>query len=47
MKIVDTHTHLDGEEFDEDRSEVILRAKEAGVGMVSLPAIDVRHQKQY
>lgn len=41
MKIVDTHTHLDGEEFDEDRSEVILRAKEAGVGMVFLPAIDV------
>lgn len=42
MKIVDTHTHLDAEEFDEDRSEVILRAKEAGVGMVFLPAIDVK-----
>lgn len=42
MKIVDTHTHLDGEEFDEDRSEVVLRAKEAGVGMVFLPAIDVK-----
>lgn len=42
MKIVDTHTHLNGEEFDEDRSEVILRAKEAGVGMVFLPAIDVK-----
>lgn len=42
MKIVDTHTHLDGEEFDEDRSEVILRAKEAGIGMVFLPAIDVK-----
>ena len=42
MKIVYTHTHLDGEEFDEDRSEVILRAKEAGVGMVFLPAIDVK-----
>lgn len=42
MKIVDTHTHLDGEEFDEDRSKVILRAKEAGVGMVFLPAIDVK-----
>ena len=42
MKIVDTHTHLDGEEFDKDRSEVILRAKEAGVGMVFLPAIDVK-----
>lgn len=45
MKIVDTHTHLDGEEFDEDRSEVILRAKEAGVGMVFLPAIDVKTSK--
>lgn len=42
MKIIDTHTHLDGEEFDEDRSEVIMRAKEAGVGMVFLPAIDVK-----
>lgn len=42
MKIVDTHTHLDGEEFDEDRSEVIMRAKGAGVGMVFLPAIDVK-----
>lgn len=42
MKIVDTHTHLDGEEFDEERSEVMMRAKEAGVGMVFLPAIDVK-----
>lgn len=42
MKIIDTHTHLDGEEFDEDRSEVIMRAKEAGVGMVFLPAINVK-----
>ena len=42
MKIVDTHTHLDGEEFDDDRSEVMMRAKEAGVGMVFLPAIDVK-----
>ena len=42
MKIVDTHTHLDGEEFDEDLSEVMMRAKEAGVGMVFLPAIDVK-----
>lgn len=42
MKIVDTHTHLDGEEFDEDRTEVMMRAKEAGVGMVFLPAIDVK-----
>ena len=42
MKIVVTHTHVDGEEFDEDSEEVIMRAKEAGVGMVFLPAIDVK-----
>jgi TatD DNase family protein len=29
--IIDTHAHLDGEEFDADRDEVIARAVEAGV----------------
>ncbi|MGN0282855.1 MAG: TatD family hydrolase [Prevotella sp.] len=38
--IVDTHIHLDGEEFTEDVEEVVARAKEAGVGMMLLPAID-------
>jgi len=42
IKIIDTHTHLDGEEFDEDRAEVFARAQEAGVGKVFLPAIDVK-----
>lgn len=40
--IVDTHTHLDAEEFDEDRTAAFKRAKEAGVSMVFLPAIDVK-----
>lgn len=40
--IIDTHTHLDAEEFDEDRAEAFARAKEAGVGKVFLPAIDVK-----
>lgn len=40
--LIDTHTHLDAEEFDEDRDEVIARAKEAGVGQVFLPAIDLK-----
>lgn len=40
--LIDTHTHLDAEEFDEDRAEVIARAKEAGVGQVFLPAIDLK-----
>ena len=42
VKIVDTHTHLDAEEFDGDRAEVFARAREAGVGRVFLPAIDVK-----
>lgn len=38
---IDTHCHLDGEEFDVDRDAVIQRAREAGVGGVFLPAIDL------
>lgn len=41
MYFIDTHTHLDGKEFDEDRDDVISRAKEAGVGKVFIPAIDL------
>lgn len=40
--IIDTHAHLDGEEFDADRPDVIARAKTAGVAGVFLPAIDVK-----
>ena len=42
INIIDTHTHFDAEEFDEDRAEAFARAKEAGVGKVFLPAIDVK-----
>jgi len=31
MRIVDSHCHIDGSRFDEDRDEVVLRAREAGV----------------
>lgn len=41
FQIIDTHTHLDGQEFAEDRAEVFARAQEAGVAKVLLPAIDV------
>ena len=40
MNIIDTHTHLDGEEFVNDLPAVVQRAKEAGVGKVFLPTID-------
>ncbi len=39
--IIDTHCHIDGEEFDEDRDAVIERAREAGVEKIFVPAIDL------
>ncbi len=42
FKVIDTHTHFDAEEFDEDRVEAFARAREAGVDKVFLPAIDVK-----
>jgi TatD DNase family protein len=31
MTLIDSHCHIDGEAFDEDRDEVVRRAREAGV----------------
>ena len=41
ISFVDTHCHLDGEEFDDDRAEVMQRAREAGCKAIFLPAIDL------
>lgn len=41
MNFIDTHTHLDGQEFDTDRDEVVARAKAAGVSKVFIPAINL------
>ena len=38
--ITDTHTHLYSEEFDQDRDDMIQRAKDAGVSRFFIPAID-------
>jgi len=40
--IIDTHAHLDVEDFADDLPEVISRAHEAGVGKIFLPAIDLK-----
>ena len=32
--IVDSHCHIDGEQFDDDRYDVVRRAKEAGVALM-------------
>lgn len=39
---IDTHCHLDGEEFAQDRDEVVQRAQEAGCAKIFVPAIDVK-----
>ena len=41
MKFIDTHCHLDGEEFNDDRDAVVQRAREAGCTRIFLPAIDM------
>lgn len=41
MKIIDTHSHIYSEEFDNDIEEVILRAKQVGVEIILLPNVDV------
>ena len=41
MNYIDTHIHIDGAEFDEDRQLVISRAREAGVTRMLVPAIDL------
>lgn len=44
--MIDTHTHLYSEQFDEDRKEVIDRAIQANVTEFYLPAIDSEtHEK--
>ena len=40
--MIDTHCHLDGEEFAADRDEVVARAREAGVSKILVPAIDLQ-----
>ncbi|MDD2197906.1 MAG: TatD family hydrolase [Bacteroidales bacterium] len=40
MQLIDTHSHLFTEEFNQDRSQAIDRAKDAGVSGIVLPNIN-------
>lgn len=44
--ITDTHTHLYSEQFDQDRSQMIQRAKDVGVSRFFIPAIDSSYTKR-
>lgn len=40
MQYIDTHTHIDGEEFKDDLDEVVARAKAAGAIQLLVPGIN-------
>ncbi len=39
--MIDTHSHIDAEEFRDDIAEVVIRAREAGVEKVLIPNINL------
>ncbi len=43
--LVDTHCHLNLEEFDNDRDQVIKRARENGINNILIPGIDIETSK--
>ena len=45
MHLIDTHTHLFAQQFDDDRSEVVYRALKEGVEQMLLPNIDSKSVK--
>ena len=46
MRLIDTHSHVYLNEFDDDRAAVLQRAKDAGVERILMPAIDTTtHEK--
>ena len=44
--LVDSHCHLDLNHYDEDRGDVLIRAKQAGVGTIVNPGIDLEQSRQ-
>ncbi len=44
--LVDTHAHLDFDDFDADREEVIRRAREAGVRYIINPGADLESSRR-
>ena len=38
--MIDTHSHIDAEEFDNDREDVLNRAKEVGVEKILIPNVN-------
>jgi TatD DNase family protein len=45
MKYIDIHSHLDSEDYDADRAEVLVRMKEGGVGTITIGANLIESKK--
>ncbi len=45
-ELIDTHCHLDFDDFDSDREEVIKRAKEGGVAKMINIGCDLKRAKK-
>ena len=41
VPLIDSHCHVDLEQFDTDRTEVLARARAAGIGGIVVPGIDL------
>lgn len=41
MNLIDTHSHIYSDDYDQDIKEVIINAKEQGVSRIFLPNIDI------
>lgn len=39
--LIDTHCHLDFDRYDDDRSDVVQRALDAGIERIIIPAVDL------
>ncbi|MCR4914302.1 MAG: TatD family hydrolase, partial [Prevotella sp.] len=44
--MIDTHAHIDGEEYNDDREQMLARAWEAGVEAIFVPAIDLASSRR-
>lgn len=44
--MIDSHCHLDLDQFDADRDKVVARAQAAGVGLIVNPGIDLAHSRR-
>jgi TatD DNase family protein len=45
ISLVDSHCHLNFDDFDQDRSQVIERARKAGIKRILIPAVDLETSK--